>query len=268
MRPLPGAYRIPSDNVSLSMRVPNRVLPLFSRQRMKLRVKYGVSLVLLVVGCVLLWSVYVPERWLGQIRCFARTSACDMLERVPKAQSVQQRIEGRAPTEVVDEMWRMATQGQLLTPDGWRIAGGFFTEPRPFPASEKILVVANEWGPAYVMRADGDSKEVAVGYWDAGSIDTKLRYTPPAKTDFVKTAFGYTLITAPSYLMMYGPDGKTLVEKKPTGSRVWLIKGAQGPRVTTVNTAIRYVMEGREKTTDPEVKENANQTLIHLMRLH
>lgn len=180
----------------------HRVLRLCSRQRMRLMVKYGVSMVLLVIGCVLLWSVYVPEGWLRQIRCFARTSACEMPERIPKAEPAQQHIEGRAPTEVVDEIWRMATQGQFLTPEGWRMAGGFFTEPGPFPASEKILVVANEWGPAYVLRSDGDSKEVAVGYWDAGSIDIKLRYTPPAKTGFVKTAFGYTLITAPSYLMM------------------------------------------------------------------
>lgn len=244
------------------------MLRLFSPHSMKLRFKYGVCFVLLVVSAVLLWSAYAPERWLARVRRLAGTSAGEMPDSIPKPPPPQQRIEGRAPNEVVDEVWRMATQGQLLTPEGWHLASGFFTEPRQFPASERIFVVANEWGPAYVMRSDGDSVEVAVGYWDAGSVDTKLLYTPPAKTDFVKTAFGYTLITAPSYLMMYGPDGKTLVEKKPTGSRVWLIKGAQGPRVTTVNTAIRYVLERREKTNDPEIKENANQTLMHLMRLH
>jgi hypothetical protein len=233
-----------------------------------LRFKYGVSLVLLVVTCALLWSAYAPERWLAQIRRFVRASADEMPGGIPKPQPPKERIEGRAPNEVVDEIWRMATEGQLLIPEGWRIAGGFFTEPTPFPASEKILVVSNEWGPAYEVRSDGNSKEIVVGYWDAGSVDNKLRYTPPAKTDAVKTAFAYTLITAPSYLMMYGPDGKTLVEKRPTGSRVWLIKGSQGPPVTTVNTAIRYVLEMREKTTDRAIKENANQTLAHLLKLH
>ena len=235
---------------------------------MRLRFKSGISLFLLLISCVLLWSAYAPERWLGQIRCFARTSACGMPGGVPKAQPRQQRIEGRAPNEVVDEIWRMATQGQLLTPEGWRIVGGFFTEPRPFPAKEPILVVGNEWGPAYEMRSVADGKEIAVGYWDDGSIDAKLRYTPPPKanTGFVKTAFGYTLVTAPSYMMMYGPDGKTLVEKRPTGSYVWLIKGAQPQPITTVNTAIRYVLERRDRTTDPEIKANANQTLIHLFK--
>jgi hypothetical protein len=233
---------------------------------MKSRFKYGISPVLLLVVSVFLWSAYVPESWLGQIRCFARTSACGMPDGVPRAQPHQQRIEGRAPNEVVDEIWRMATQGQLLTPEGWRIAGGFFTEPRPFPANEKILVVCNEWGPAYEMRPVGDGKEIAVGYWDAGTIDAKLRYTPPPKTEFVKTAFAYTLVTTPSYMMMYGPGGKTLVEERPSGSRVWLIKGAQSQPITTVNTAIRYVLERREKATDSETKENASQTLIHLLK--
>jgi len=47
-------------------------------------------------------------------------------------------IEGRSPNEVVDELWRMATQGELLTPDGWRRAGGFFTKPTPYPGNKVV----------------------------------------------------------------------------------------------------------------------------------
>src|SRR2546427_13298298 len=43
--------------------------------------------------------------------------------------------------------------------------------------------------------------------------------------------------------MMYGPDGRTLISKRPTGTRIWEIKGSQGRPFTTVNTAIRYVLE-------------------------
>jgi hypothetical protein len=155
------------------------VLGLFSLQSMELRFKYGLSLVLLVVTCVLLWSAYAPEHWLSQIRRFARVPINETPDKITKPLPHEERIEGRAPQEVVDEIWRMATQGQLLTPQGWHIAGGFFTEPKPFPANEKILVVANEWGPAYELRSDGNSAEVALGYFDAGTIDAKLRYTPP-----------------------------------------------------------------------------------------
>lgn len=234
---------------------------------MRLRFKDCGFAVLLVVTCALLWSAYAPEHWLEQIRRYMRASANERPD-LPKPQLPKERIEGRAPTQVVDEVWRMATRGEFLTPEGWRFASGFFTEPRAFPGNEKILVVSNDWGPAYEMRSDGSSKEVAVGYWDAGSVDAKLRYTPPAKTDAVKTAVAYTLVTVPSYLMIYGPDGKTLVEKRPTGSRVWVIQGSQNRPVTTVNTAIRYVLEMREKTTDLASKENANETLAQLLKLH
>jgi hypothetical protein len=96
---------------------------------MGLRFKYGLCLVLLVVTCALLWSAYAPEQWLGQIRRFVRVPAEEMPDTIPKPQPPKERIEGRLPNQVVDEIWRVSTQGQLLTPEGWRIAGGFFTEP-------------------------------------------------------------------------------------------------------------------------------------------
>jgi hypothetical protein len=108
------------------------------------RFKYEACLVFLVVTGALLWSAHSTERRLGRTRRLVRTSSREAPKNIPKPQPANERIEGRAPNEVVDEIWRMATQGQFLTPEGWRIAGGFFTEPRPFPANEKIFVVGNE----------------------------------------------------------------------------------------------------------------------------
>jgi hypothetical protein len=233
---------------------------------MRSRFKYGGSLVLLVVTCALLWSAYAPEHWSGQIRRLVRTSSGEMPNSIPKPQPSNERIEGRAPNEVVDEIWRMATQGQFLTPEGWRVAGGFFTEPRPFPANEKILVVGNEWEPANEWNTNETTAEVSLVYVDAGTIDAMLRYHAPPKTDVFETAVAYNVVTVPAYTMMYAPDGKTLVEKKPTGTLVWKIKGSQGPPFTTVNTAIRYVLEVQEKTADRAIKENANHTLAQLMK--
>ncbi len=94
----------------LSKRVANRILlRLFSSHRMRVRFKHGVSLVLLVVACALLWSAYAPERWLAQIRRLAKTSAGEMPDGIPKPQPAKQRIEGRAPNEVANEIWRMAS---------------------------------------------------------------------------------------------------------------------------------------------------------------
>lgn len=166
----------------------------------------------------------------------------------------------------------MATSGEQLTSEGWNRASALFTVPQPHPTSKPILVVSNYYGINLVDLKD-DSAKVQMEYIDYGSIDSALRYSPAQKTQAYKTSFGYRLIRVPMYVMMYGSDGKTLVEKKPTGATAWRIEGpqTQGPPPlpwTTVNTAIRYVLEMRDKTTDPAIKKNANHTLAKLMTLH
>jgi len=175
-------------------------------------------------------------------------------------------IQGRSRTEVVDEVWRIATQGGLLTPDGWSKACAFYTNPIPFPGNKQVLIVGNEWGPAYDLKGDGT--QIEVGYADRGRIDSELAYTPPRKTEYVGTALQYHLIAVPGYTMMYGPDGRTLIEKKPAGSRGWQIQGSPGTPWTTVNTAIRYVLERRAETSDPRIRKNADATLSQLLKLH
>jgi hypothetical protein len=176
------------------------------------------------------------------------------------------------PKEVVDELWRLATQGQLLTASGWQRAGKLFTEPTIFKRPQMTFVVANEWGPAGETNATQDKAEVIVGFASLGNIDNALRYTPVPETDAGKEFLFYHLAAVPNYMLMYGPDGKTLLSKKPTGTRLWRIQGSQGTYIpqpfATVNTAIRYVLERRDKAHDPLIKQNADRTLEILKRLH
>jgi hypothetical protein len=175
-------------------------------------------------------------------------------------------IQGKSPTELVDGMWRMATQGVLLTQDGWSKLDTLFASSAPFRGNNKILVVSNDWGPPYDYKVTDNHAEVAVGYIDMGTIDSELRYTPPVKTEFVKTAFLYHLSPVPAYSTMYSADGR--VGKKPIGSRAWKIEGSPDVPWTTVNTAIRYVLEARTKTKDPAMKKNADETISKLLRLN
>jgi hypothetical protein len=187
----------------------------------------------------------------------------------PPGPPPKQPIKGKSPTEVVDEVWRLATQGELLTPDGWRRACGFFSSPTPFPGNKVILVMSNYWGPAYEPMPRNDSADVELGYIALGKIDSTLRYTDTPQTEHVvKTAFVYHLVPVPSYLEMMGPDGKTLVEKKPVGYREWQIQGSPESQWTTVNTAIRYVLEKRDEAIDPIIKKNADQALAKLLQMH
>jgi len=141
-----------------------------------------------------------------------------------------------------------------------------YTNPTPFPGNKVILVMSNAWGLASEHKLNDDSIAVELGYTDMGKIDSVLRYTPSPKAVFMKTALSHHLVAAPAYLI-YGQDGKTLVEKKPLGYRVWQIQGSPGLPWTTVNTAIRYVLEMRDKTTDPIIK-NAERTIAKLLELH
>jgi hypothetical protein len=127
--------------------------------------------------------------------------------------------------------------------------------------------MSNDWGPAFQVGSREDAAEVDLGYFAIGKIDSALRYTnTPSK--YMKTGFAYHLIPVPSYQEMMGPDGKTLIEKRPVGYREWQIQGSLDSQWTTVNTAIRYVLEKRDKAIDPTIKKNADRTLAMLLQMH
>ncbi len=166
----------------------------------------------------------------------------------------------------MDEIWRMATKGELLNSEGWSQASAFYTKPKPFPGNHTVLVMSNDWGPAYDYRAKDENGDVGLGYIDMGKIDAELRYTPPAKTEFIKTAVLYHMVAVPAYSVMHSANGS--MEKKPLGSRFWQVEGSLDTPWTTVNTAVRYVLEQRQKTSDPNIRKNADETLASLLKLH
>lgn len=174
---------------------------------------------------------------------------------------------GMSPKDVIEELWNMATRGALLTPDGWATASALFVHPEPFPGNQLILVFSNDWGTPGVIRARDDTAQVDVGFIDAGHIDSKLRYFPPKPSKVLKTGMLYELVLTPTHGLMFGSDGKTVLRQIP-GPNEWKIKSPQGPPWTTVNTAVRYVLEVRNKSTDPVIRKNANETLARLLQLN
>jgi len=193
-------------------------------------------------------------------------TACLFAQTTNDPEQGSEPIKGKSRTETVDEVWRLATQGELLSREGWSKVAGYFTTPAPFPGTKLIQIMSNDWGPAHEFPSKpGD---VELGYIEIGTIDSHLQFKPAPETEFVKTAFSYHMVAAPAYMMMYGPDGKTLVEKKPVGYRVWQIQGSLDTPWTTINTAIRYVLERRDRTTDPTLKKNADKTIAELLKHH
>jgi hypothetical protein len=177
-------------------------------------------------------------------------------------------FETLSPKEVVQEYWGMAMRGELLTTEGWNRACGYFTKPTPAPTDKVIAIVSNYYGVNY-SSVETASATVDMEFADLGQIDSTLHYSPPAPTRAYKTSLRYRLVLVPRRMVWYGPDGKTILrEEEIPESKVWQIEGSPGRPWTTVNTAIRYVLEMRDITTNPLIRKNADLTLAKLKKLH
>ena len=179
----------------------------------------------------------------------------------------QAAIAGPSPGDLVNELWMGATKGDLLSAEGRKATARFYVPADTPPQNSSFLVMSNDWavGPIIVK---GETAQLVVGYVAAGKIDSMLRYRPPPRIPYMKTGIVYHLTLVPGYSVMYGADGKTIASKKPSGTRYWLIEDPRGTPWTTVNTAVRYVLETRAKTTDPVIRKNADETLAKLLQLH
>lgn len=154
-----------------------------------------------------------------------------------------------APREVVQKLFRMADDGVLTTPDGWKRAGTLFVSPTLRPHDQSVAIVSKNYSVNFLSATDRRA-EVYVGYEDLGRIDSTFRYVP-ADPRFFKTAVKYHLV-----LMNAGSE------------REWKIENPQGSAWTGVDAAIRYVTEMREKAADPVVRKNADATLAVLKKLN
>jgi hypothetical protein len=175
---------------------------------------------------------------------------------------------GLSPKEVVERLWKEGTEGELLTPAGWNKASRLFVKHDAFPANGSVRIVSNNWGVDH-FSVSGDTAEVDMGYADAGIVDASLKYSPPLKTGSYKTAMVFHLVFAPTHWTMFRSDGKEITGKdERPGPMEWQIQEPAGLPWTTVNTAVRYVLEKREKAVDRAVRKNADETLSRLLKLH
>ncbi len=170
-----------------------------------------------------------------------------------------------SPRDIVEEVWNMGVSGQLLTQQGWIRASRYFSEPSPTPSDKSFDVISNYNGFSG-LTINNDKAEVLMEFTDAGHIGSNLHYSPPSPGRSYKTDYLFRLVLTPSFLTMVGPDGKTDIARKPTGQSAWSIEGPPSKPWTTVNTAIRHVLEIRNKTTDPVIRKNADETLTKLLK--
>lgn len=172
-----------------------------------------------------------------------------------------------SPVWIVTELWNAATRGDLLTREGQdKVALLFVKLPDNYKSG--VTVVSNEWGRPFIISSTDSTAKVGVYYWPAGQIDSRLRYIPSPNTSYGKFAVAYTVVLKQTFYSGVGSNGQ--VEKKKPGDKVWRIEAPEFPPFpfTTVNGAIRYVLEQRAETKNPEIRMNADATLTALLKLH
>jgi len=179
-----------------------------------------------------------------------------------------QRISADSPEEIIQQLWMNATAGELFTTDGIQRDSGAFAHPEDAAANKPQRVFSNSWAvrPAQIK---GDNAEVIVDYQPIGELDSSLRFKPAPDDGCCMKKYGlvFHLARLPTYSIMYESDGKKLipVKKKTTGDVAWQITDPRDFHWTTVNTAIRYVLEKRNKTTNPVIRANADRTITALL---
>ncbi|HEX4001588.1 MAG TPA: hypothetical protein VHX36_03015 [Candidatus Acidoferrales bacterium] len=162
--------------------------------------------------------------------------------------AVQSYAQVKSPKDVVGEFWRMEINGGRLTPDGWNRAAAFFLHPSPRPDNRSILVVSTN-GRLDEMDKGTTRAEVYVGCSELGHLDSNLRFIPSPR--------------GPALLEMVCKYDLVLTESR---SEWKIADGSPGLRVS-VGTAVRYVADMRQRSSDPVVKKNADAAIAALRKL-
>jgi hypothetical protein len=166
------------------------------------------------------------------------------------------------PKKVIEEYVKLIHDGALLTSEGWSEADKFWELPGAAPDNTVISIVSGA-STISEYRVEGRTAEVHEwGVNDLGRIDPALRYLPPRSSDWVIKV--YHLVLTDRHWQR-GPDGKP--GREVVGPLVWRIKGSQAVRWTTLDPAIHYVTEMRDKSKDSIVKSNADATIAILKGL-
>lgn len=148
------------------------------------------------------------------------------------------------PMDVVQRFVRIDTDGERLTPDGWREADRLFLRHSTPPQDRRIIVIEKHYKVSESTLPTNAG--YYLGYWQIGRLDSSLRLHPfVSKTE---TRF----------------FDKFVVQKTGAG---WKIEGPQPTEMhLTPEAAIRYLTEMRDNSTDASAKSNASRSIEILKR--
>jgi len=164
----------------------------------------------------------------------------------------------QSPVDVVSQFVAMETNGSGLTAIGQKQLDAFLVQPTSWRGDK--IHVANDFAVSNSVYS-GSKAELYVEYIAMGELDSSLRFTS-AVPGGSKVREGYKLTLDNKYAVPNG-SGKEMI-----GPGRWKIEDSPSEQWIAVNVAIRYVTELRDKTTDPAIRKNGDQTIAKLNTLH
>lgn len=178
----------------------------------------------------------------------------------------------KSPKEVVQQFYKMETEGRWLGPERWDELQDFLSDVGPWSRPESISVLRSyQVGDArkdigYAGRVD---YQVEVDYFEWGSIDPFLNFKRargprgerPAEGEPVEQRM-YETVYLSDRLVKRSESG----EEEAKGALRWRFTWYASPSVD-VDTALRWVAEMRDQSHDPALKYNADRTTAILRSL-
>ncbi len=178
----------------------------------------------------------------------------------------------KSPKEVVEQFYKMQTEGRWLGPERWDELQDFLTDVEPWSPPKSISVLKSYevrearrdigWGG----RVD---YQVEVDLFEWGSIDAFLNFasarSPRGKLlaagELAEQRTYQTLVQTDKFLKRGLPR-----DEEKTGALRWRMNPFFSPEVN-VDAALRWVAELRGKSNDPAIRNNAERTLAILKSL-
>jgi hypothetical protein len=178
----------------------------------------------------------------------------------------------KSPKEVVEQFYKMQTEGRWLGSERWDERQDFLTDIGPWSPPNSISVLRNyEVGKARRDIGVGGivDYQVEVDFFEWGSINSFLNFTrargpqgeSPTAGEPVEQRTYQTLILTDRFLKR-----SLSQDEQKTGALRWRITLSSSPSVN-VDAALRWVAEMRDKSSDRAMKNNAEKTLAILRSL-
>lgn len=167
------------------------------------------------------------------------------------------------PRQVVEEFWNLETAGGLLTEDGWKSACKYYVQPAGSRGHSWSIIVVADWS-VWPPFMSGNTAKVNVDVEIIGTVDPQMNFSPHRSVAAKEGVLYTAALTRESCSL--GQNGKQM--SSIAAAPDWRLDHPLGraDMYLSLDSALRYVAEVRDRLPEGAVKANASATLRLLQR--